>query len=69
MRPDGSGESRIALGNLRTFDPNWSPDGQQILFGVDLGENIEELWLYQMDGGSYTSITPRGAYFHPEWYP
>jgi Tol biopolymer transport system component len=69
MRPDGSQESRIVLGNLRTFDPNWSPNGQQILFGVDLGENIEELWLFQMDGGSYTSITPRGAYFHPEWYP
>lgn len=69
MRPDGSQESRIELGNLRTFDPNWSPDGRQILFGVDLGENIEELWLFTLDGGGYTSITPRGPYFHPEWYP
>lgn len=67
IRPDGSQENRIDLGNLRTFDPNWSPDGTQILFGVDLGDNIEELWIYTLDGNRAEKITPSGPYFHPEW--
>ena len=51
VRPDGSYGHRIledVSGDL--FHPDWSPDGQQIVFGRQTGDDAAEVWTADADG-------------------
>ena len=47
----------------RGSDPDWSPDGKQLVFGKDL----ESLWIVNADGSGERRLTTRGRF--PAWSP
>jgi Tol biopolymer transport system component len=67
IHPDGTGEEVLYLGDLVTFDPGWKYDSRTVVFGVDLGINVEELWIADWEDQSVERITPSGLYFYPAW--
>ena len=67
IRPDGSDERRIDLGDLLTFSPVWSPDGKSILFGVKVEDAIHVLYIYSVAVGALEAVTDEDAYYHADW--
>ena len=75
--PHSFGESEIIPADLTqitffegegvTADPDWSPDGTQIVFGRH-DENKRELYIVNSDGTGLTKIGPDDV-FDPSWSP
>lgn len=66
MQPDGSEITPLANG----FDPNWSPDGELIVFSSLRDGGAAELYVMDADGGSQTRITNTDDYEEgPAWSP
>lgn len=56
INPDGTGGRSLASGNAS--NPDWSPDGERIVFGGDTTEsNRHEIWVMNADGSNKTRLT------------
>ncbi|MFP3854157.1 MAG: protein kinase domain-containing protein, partial [Anaerolineales bacterium] len=76
IRPDGQDPTQLTFGPGNKQDPDWSPDGQRILFvadggtddfGNDLGLDI---WVINADGTGIQNVTHHpGDDVQPEWSP
>jgi len=67
VRINGQDERRLNLGGKTTFSPDWSPNGEKIVVSVYFGQGQLELWVYDVESGTYETITSRGPYYHAEW--
>ena len=57
MNPDGSNVTRLT-NNLRAFDPEWSPDGRQIVFSSqDSWSRNYNIYVMNADGSGVTQLT------------
>ena len=54
-RPDGTGERQLATDVLPGVHkhPDWSPDGQQVVF---IDEATERMWIAHLDGSPTDSV-------------
>src|SRR5205085_6333664 len=51
------------------YNPNWSPDGKQIVFSALKG-GLSDLYVYTLFDGSLTQLTADAfADLHPAWSP
>jgi Tol biopolymer transport system component len=65
MRPDGSEKRRVVRRIFGAF-PDWSPDGELIVFtGSPLSGRGERLWVVRPDGSGQRPLPIRGAL--PGW--
>jgi len=67
VRPDGSGQHELRMGNQSIFSPGWSPSGEYIIYMVHRGENREEMWLYDTKQQSSSQLLNAGPIYHPEF--
>ncbi len=56
MRRDGNGLRRLTYHSAADFSPQWSPDGQNILF-ISTRENGAQAWLLPLNGGESRRLT------------
>jgi Tol biopolymer transport system component len=73
---DGTGDRLLSRGVDRATSPDWSADGQHIVFNdgsgsVSRGEGDSHLFVVAADGSDLRQITsgPNEADFHPSWTP
>jgi TolB protein len=66
IAPDGSGERQITRPPARTQDdlPDWSPDGQRIVFSRCPADNVCRLMIVNADGTGLRALT-RSCRTHP----
>lgn len=69
IHPDGSGWQKLDTGELMTFRPDWTLDGQGILFGAstNAGDGQYVLYVIDVNTGRYEEVTQPGLYYHAEW--
>ncbi len=67
IHPDGSGERFLDLGGRAAFSPSWSPDGLYIAVLVAGTDQLNAIWRYNFQTGSFVRITDPGPYFHPRY--
>lgn len=74
MNADGSNPVNLtnftAL-HLQAGQPDWSPDGSQIVFRVwNTQTNVMEFWLIDADGSDMKILTPQDQWiYEPDWSP
>ena len=68
---DAHGVERLTDSPGRDLDPNWSPDGQHVVFDSDrnyIAEQIRQVFIMNADGSSQTPITqPPHEDGHASW--
>jgi len=57
MNADGSGQTRLTSNSVHDFRPAWSPDGEQIAFGVLVSDSNAEVYVMNADGSGRTRLT------------
>jgi TolB protein len=65
INADGTDLTRLTRSPWPEFDPTWSPDGRQIAFRSERGED-PEIWVMNADGSGRRRLT-RGL--SPAWSP
>ena len=66
---DGSDERHLTTGPADDLYPNWSPDGQEVVFQRDAGDS-QQIWRVNADGGEPQRIsTEVGNFSEPEFSP
>ena len=71
---DGSNLHTILAENRNEADPDWSPDGRQIVFGrvpALMGETAESkaIYLFDIAAGKSTILPGSQGLFSPRWSP
>ena len=73
VNADGSGEETRLVNSTRPFDPNWSPDGEQIAYLVPAppySPDDDDIYVVNADGSGQTSLTNNPAdEASPDWSP
>jgi len=65
IKPDGTKLRRLRTGDTDDSHPNWSPDGQRVVFSRDEG-----IVTVTRDGGRLRRVDPEeGSYELPSWSP
>jgi Tol biopolymer transport system component len=65
INPDGTDLTRLTHSPASEFDPSWSPDGSQIAYRSDRGDE-SEIWVMNADGTGQRRLT---AGLSPAWSP
>lgn len=61
IEPNGTNRKLIITGNI--YNPDWSPDGNEIVFRYD------EIYSIKIDGTDLRQITQVGQAYFPSWSP
>jgi Tol biopolymer transport system component len=70
MNTDGTGVTRLTSDAFADVDPEWSPDGKQIVFGSNRADPLHvDLFTMHADGTNITQLTTGGEYRFPSWAP
>jgi hypothetical protein len=67
VRPDGTGHRTLVGDHVRTLDPDFSPDGSKIAFGVANPDGLTGLYVIPTAGGTPTLLSPNDG--SPAWSP
>ena len=65
--PDGSGRTQVTHG-ASAANPDWSPDGQRIVFELE-GANNAGIATISADGSGVRNLTPKGFQGQPSFSP
>ncbi len=69
MNPDGSDQTNLSNSEAEDFEPDWSPDGKQIVFVSDRGGDVH-LYVMDADGANLRQLTTGAAgNLSPRWSP
>ena len=68
VNEDGSSRRRITDGEHNCMMPEWSPNGQQVVY-VRQGKDGLNLWLCDPDGEHHKPLTRSGSNRVPSWLP
>jgi TolB protein len=72
MNADGTDVRRLTDSPARDFEPDWSPDGQSIVFSSDRDDpENSQLYVMDADGGNQRALMPFIAadFVSPRWSP
>lgn len=71
VKVDGSGLQRLTSDPAADFDPAWSPDGTQVAYRHQPGDDrTTEIWVVNADGSNPHAITENDvADWGPTWTP
>ncbi|MDQ3573064.1 MAG: hypothetical protein M3383_09430 [Actinomycetota bacterium] len=71
MNADGSGVARLTTNPTNDFNPDWSPDGRQIVFERAVTGQPNQIFRMNADGTGVTQLTnnPVGRNTQPIWSP
>jgi Tol biopolymer transport system component len=62
INADGTGEKRLTTNTMFDGTPQWSPDGQKILFSRGAAGMTQELWLMNADGTVQMQFTDTAGF-------
>jgi Tol biopolymer transport system component len=51
------------------FEPRLSPDGKQLLVGIEDKQQRSDVWLCDLASDAWTRLTSEGDHFTPRWSP
>ena len=69
VRPNGTEFRRLTFGGAIDTEPNFSPDGQHLLFASDRGGSVQ-IYRISVDGGASERLTfEGGSNFSPRYSP
>jgi Tol biopolymer transport system component len=60
VKTDGTDEIRVTPSALDAANPNWSPDGEWILFNADSANKASNVYKIRLDGTALTNLTRQG---------
>ena len=60
MRVDGTAQNRLAISDLDSQEPSWSPNGEQIIFSTGRSGN-QEIFVIDADGTNPMNLTRNAA--------
>lgn len=66
IRPDGSDERRLRLGDKAIFSPSWSPDGRFIVVLAVTEGGQNEIMRFDTTHENFTPLMNPGPYYHPQ---
>ena len=75
VRPDGTGAHSLThdVSNITQMHPDWSPDGNRIVFAVKAMDGLQDLWVVGADGGGLHMILDCSGdcvwFDDPAWSP
>jgi Tol biopolymer transport system component len=71
VSPDGSGAKRLTgSGGAKPYNPEWSPDGREVLYYLEKGDNKDQIWIIGADGTGATNLTHDEEHnIFPGWGP
>ncbi len=70
MRVDGSEQHRLVNSTTHDYDPQWSPNGRQIVYYAEKGDRKDQVWVVNADGSNPTLVTGgEGHNIFPAWTP
>ena len=70
VNPAGQGASKLATGRGTPVNPQWSPDGQKILYALDQSAEACSIWIMNADGSGQAPLTDnRSCDGDPAWQP
>jgi Tol biopolymer transport system component len=69
MNADGSQQHQLTHGPGDDFGTAWSPDGTQIAFVRDFGNNNRPVFVMNADGSDQHAVHTGSAQFVPAWQP
>lgn len=69
--PDGSGAKRLTHSEgAKPFNPEWSPDGKEVLYYLEKGDNKDQVWVIGADGAGAANVTRDEEHnIFPGWGP
>ncbi|MGZ6972079.1 MAG: hypothetical protein ACXVID_10480, partial [Thermoanaerobaculia bacterium] len=71
VAPDGSGAKRLTRSEgAKPYNPEWSPDGREVLYYLEKGDNKDQIWILGADGTGATNVTHDEDHnIFPGWGP
>jgi Tol biopolymer transport system component len=71
VAPDGSGTKRLTRSEgAKPFNPAWSPDGKEVLYYLEKGDQKDQVWVVGADGAGAMNITRDEEHnIFPGWGP
>jgi Tol biopolymer transport system component len=71
VAPDGSGMKRLTRSEgAKPFNPEWSPDGREVLYYLEKGDNKDQVWAIGADGTGAVNVTRDEDHnIFPGWGP
>ena len=69
VNADGTGLRQLTSHDLYDDAPDWSPDGEKIVFSRSEAGETRKLYLIDPDGTDETRISSTGESFNPRWSP
>ena len=69
MNADGSGITRLTVGNEDSTDPAWSPDGRKIVLSASSFDYASEVYVISLIGVPYATVSPFIPTFNAAWRP
>jgi Tol biopolymer transport system component len=61
VNTDGTDERRVTPATLNAANPNWSPNGQWLLFNAEAANRATNVYKVRADGTGLTNLTKQGA--------
>ena len=69
MKSDGTAVKQLTNDpKISFYNPEWSPDGKQLVYYLERGDNKDQVWSMNADGSDSKLLTANiGHNFYPSW--
>jgi Tol biopolymer transport system component len=57
-------------GHYKSYNPEWAPEGDKIVYYLEKGDNHDQVWLTDSNGGFHTNLTndTTAHNYYPSWF-